>query len=225
MTNYRHFNTLPSDSFLKITKRIAKEYSELFSESELQELYLQTRSVRERITTFQDVSRRWGLTEEQIDGMTSEFLKKDYFIPAGTKGKVRGDLFNLKVKHHLLCLPLPMHLDVFFEKTPADVDVNERPDWYIRDQNTGKILIGMNQMDLWSGGHQTNRASKYIKEQRNTESVKLLCVVYNKPKLKNEDNKMFHLLEIGFRENRLCYVGGLYRQITHFFEINNTLNC
>ena len=47
-----------------------------------------------------------------------------------------------------------MHLDnkrfvICFEKQCSIINTSEKPDWYILDKN--KVLIGMNQLDLWGG--------------------------------------------------------------------------
>ena len=52
-------------------------------------------------------------------------------------------------------------------------------------------MIGMNQLDLWSGGHQTNRASKYILERQNSSNSILLCVICNHIEIKTRKNKAF----------------------------------
>jgi hypothetical protein len=43
-----------------------------------------------------------------------------------------------------------------------------------------RVIIGMNQIDLWSGGQQINRGSKYlVNNKHNTEKSKL-CVISKK---------------------------------------------
>jgi len=65
----------------------------------------------------------------------------------------------------------------------------------------------MNQLDLWSGGHQINRGSKYLIDSKlNTENTKLLCVVCNEIKFKTSKNKAFKFFEIGFKNDTLCYL-------------------
>jgi hypothetical protein len=50
----------------------------------------------------------------------------------------------------------------------------------------------MNQLDLWSGGQQTNRGSKYLFDNKlNTEKTKLLCVVCNDTTIKTTKCKAF----------------------------------
>ncbi len=96
----------------------------------------------------------------------------------------------------------------------------EIPDWYILEKSTNKIIIGMNQLDLWSGGHQLNRGSKYIvNNKHNNENSKLLCVVCNEIQFKNKRNKIFKLFEIGFTSNTLCYLNNLQNIIISYFKL------
>ena len=82
----------------------------------------------------------------------------------------------------------------------------EIPDWYILEKSTNKIIIGMNQLDLWGGGQQLNRGSKYIENNKhNSKDSKLLCVVCNEIQFKSK-NKAYALFEIGFEKDTLCYL-------------------
>ena len=73
--------------------------------------------------------------------------------------------------------------------------------WYILEKKTGKIIIGMNQLDLVSGGQQVNRGYKYLIENKyNTEKSKLVCVICNYIQFKSH-NKKTKLFEIGFKNN------------------------
>ena len=77
----------------------------------------------------------------------------------------------------------------------------------------------MNQLDLWSGGHQTNRGSKYLKNNKyNTEFSKLICVICNKIQLKSDKNKAYEFFDIGFRNNTLCYLNNLKNIIIDYFN-------
>jgi len=77
----------------------------------------------------------------------------------------------------------------------------------------------MNQLDLWNGGHQINRGSNYLENNKhNTENSKLLCVICNEIKFKNNKTKAYKLFEIGFRNNTLCYLNNLNNIIVSFFN-------
>jgi hypothetical protein len=78
----------------------------------------------------------------------------------------------------------------------------------------------MNQLDLWNGGHQINRGSKYLLDNAlNTENCKILCVVCNETRIKSENNKAFKLFEVGFKNDTLCYLKNLSNIIKLFFQI------
>lgn len=83
-------------------------------------------------------------------------------IPAGTKGVVRGNKFNNIVKEYIIKIGLDNEkFDICFEKKHDNFITTEILDWYIYEKTTNRIIIGMNQLDLWGGGQQLNRGSKY----------------------------------------------------------------
>lgn len=147
-----------------------------------------------------------------------EYLPR--LIPAGTKGSIKGNLFNKRVKDYILDLDLDKnHFEICFEKKCKEKETNEIPDWYILEKSTRKILIGMNQLDFWSGGAQLNRGFKYIIENNDRYNSKLLCIICNEIQFKNENKKVYKLFEIGFKKDTLCYLNNLKNIIYHFFQL------
>ena len=142
------------------------------------------------------------------------------FIPPGTKGVVRGNKFNEIVKNTIKKLKLDEErFQICFEKICESCITTEIPDWYILEKTTSKVIIGMNQLDLWGGGQQINRGSKYlINNKHNTKKSKLLCVVCNKIKLKSNKNKAYKLFKIGYENDTLCYLKNLESIINKFFN-------
>ena len=91
---------------------------------------------------------------------------------------------------------------------------------YILEKESNKIIIGMNQLDLWNGGQQSNRGSKYLIDNKyNTKTSKLLCVVCNKIQFKSNKNKAYKLFEVGFENNTLCYLNNLQSIIYSYFNL------
>ena len=77
----------------------------------------------------------------------------------------------------------------------------------------------MNQLDVWGGGQQINRGSKYIEnDKHNNENSKLLCVVCNEIQFTRKTNKAYKLFETGFKKNTLCYLNNLQNIIVSFFH-------
>ncbi len=129
-------------------------------------------------------------------------------------------MFNLIVKKYIIGLELDQDaFEIRFEKRcETHHYTSEIPDWYILEKSTNKIIIGMNQLDLWGGGQQSNRGSKYIvNNEHNNERSKLLCVVCNKIQFKNEKNKTYKLFKIGFENDTLCYLNGLKSIVDKYF--------
>lgn len=153
-----------------------------------------------------------------VDESIKSCIINDYIpnlIPAGTKRVIRGNKFNSIVKEKVISFKLPKeNFDVVFEKKCKDYITAVIPDWYIRDKNTNKILIGMNQLDLW------NRSSKYLCENKhNTHNSKLLCVICNNMVFKNSKSKTFILFDTGFKNNTLCYLNNLEKIIYDYFNL------
>jgi hypothetical protein len=163
------------------------------------------------------------LDKHCIDEETKKNIIKDYLlelIPPGTKGVIRGNKFNNIIKNVIMELSLDIErFEICFEKKCEGHFTSEIPDWYILEKTTNKIIIGMNQLDLWGGGQQLNRGSKYIQNnEHNNEFSKLLCVVCNEIQFTSKKNKAYKLFEAGFKNNTLCYLNNLTNIIHSYFS-------
>jgi hypothetical protein len=212
-----------SDILKNINSRIEKEYchntyNEL-SDKKLISTYKNCQSVKKRISELNQVLLNQNLNEETRNNILEDYILK--LIPAGTKGVIRGNKFNKLVEKYIINLKLNTNrFNVSFEKKCDGYNTNEIPDWFILDKTTGRILIGMNQLDLWGGGQQLNRGSKYIlNNKNNNENSKLLCVVCNKIQLKSKKNKVFNLFKVGFQNDTLCYLNNLQNIIYSYFNL------
>ena len=162
------------------------------------------------------------------EGLETVEAKHDYIIqrmsklliPAGTKGAIRGKKFNDLVMDKINKLNLDTtRFSVKFEKQHPLCNTSEIPDFYIHEIDTNKLIIGMNQVDLWSGGQQTNRGSKYIIDNKlNTENTKVLCVICNEITIKTMKAKPFKIFNKGLTNKTLCYMSNLHESITSFFD-------
>ena len=161
------------------------------------------------------------INEEKCNNLITTLTKN--FIPPGTKGVVRGNLFNKEIGFLLkTIISTNKNLRCEFEKDIEDHKLSEKPDWYIIDTKTKKILIGFNQLDLWSGGHQTNRASKYVKnddfhEKYKKYNIKIISIICTKIKISSRKNKVFTLFKEGIEKQRLFYPKQLCNFINKYF--------
>jgi len=202
----------------KIKDDICHETIEKLCDAKLMPEYKECDSVKNEITRLSNILGKY------IDDDTRKKIIDVYLpqlIPAGTKGVIRGNKFNKIVKEHIELLNLDKDkFEVCFEKKCSIHDTTEIPDWYILDKINSKVLIGMNQLDLWSGGHQTNRGSKYIfNNEHNSSNSKLLCVVCYEIQFKSNKNKAYKIFEKGFENNTLCYLNNLNNIINKHFVI------
>jgi len=114
-----------------------------------------------------------------------------------------------------------------FESQHPCFECFDKPDFYIYHPESKRLLIGMNQLDLWSGGHQKNRASKYVTDDRFHSDFKsdliihFVSIVCSFTKIKNKKDKKYKLFKIGFETKRLCYLNGLKNIIDGFFNMYN----
>jgi hypothetical protein len=180
--------------------------------------YKECKSVKNEIKKLELILYKYN-----IETKKKELILNDYIlnlIPPGTKGVIRGNKFNSIVKDTINDLKLNTErFEISFEKQCQTCITSEIPDWYILEKSTNKVIIGMNQLDLWGGGQQINRGSKYlINNKNNTEKSKLLCVVCNKININSNKNKVYKLFEIGYSNNTLCYIKNIESIINKFFN-------
>ena len=202
----------------RINDEICYDTIDKLKDSYLLNEYKECKSVQNEIKKLIVILEKY-----KIEVKTKELIINDYLlelIPAGTKGVIRGNKFNSIVKNTITNLNLDIErFEICFEKQCELSITSEIPDWYILEKSTGKVIIGMNQLDLWGGGQQINRGSKYlINNKNNTEKSKLLCVVCNKIIFISNKNKAYKLFEIGYLNNTLCYIKNIETIIKKYFS-------
>jgi len=198
----------------KIKQEICYDTIKELTDEKLIDEYKNSNSVKNEIKKLENILEKY-INEETKQKIIQEYLLQ--LIPAGTKGVIRGNMFNSIIKNYIAKLELDNNrFEILFEKKCEKYFTEEIPDWYILEKITNKIIIGMNQLDVWGGGHQLNRGYKYLYNNiYNSENSKLLCVICNEIQFKNKKNKIF---EIGFQNNTLCYLKGLKNIIFSYFN-------
>ena len=201
----------------RIKQEVCYETLGELTDAKLMYQYKECNSVKNEIKKLSELLIKYT-NEETTQKIIQEYLVQ--LIPAGTKGVIRGNKFNNIVKQFITKLDLDTNrFEICFEKKCDTHFTSEIPDWYILEKSTNKILIGMNQLDLWGGGQQLNRGFKYIENNKhNNINSKLLCVVCNEIQFKSKKNKAYKLFKIGFENNTLCYLNNLQNIITSYFN-------
>jgi hypothetical protein len=202
----------------RISNEICNDTIKALSDIECLERYKSCESLKKNILSLTTVLKKNEISEEDQKKITDDYLLS--LIPPGLKGVIRGNKFNQIVKDYISSLNLDKEkYTIDFEESCSEYKTSEIPDWYILEKETKKVMIGMNQLDLWGGGQQINRGSKYIVSfPDNSEKIKLVCVVANPITLSSEKNKAFKLFQKGFEENTLCYLKNLKNIIELFFK-------
>lgn len=171
----------------EINKRIIKEtcYETCFklTDAMLLNKYKSKNSFKNKKKEISDIINKYNINNEKL---INELTINN--IPPGLKGNIKGLEFNRIVKEKILGIKIINNIrwNIRFEKRNIFYKTDEIPDWYISDNFTRKILIGMNQIDLWSGGAQLNRGYKYIINQKQYDDIKIICVVCNTIQLKSK---------------------------------------
>ena len=179
--------------------------------------YKECKSVKNEIKKLDLVLEKYNIEINIKNLILNDYILE--LVPAGTKGVIKGNKFNNIVKEYINNLKLNAErFEICFEKQCQSCLTSEIPDWYVFEKLTGKLIIGMNQLDLWGGGHQINRGFKYLVDNKNnTLKSKLVCVVCNKIKFNSDKNKAYKLFKTGYLNNTLCYIKNIESIILNYF--------
>jgi len=182
-------------------------------------LFHQQASTQKRISRIRISLEKFLQDQEIINDILCDL--SDEFIPAGTKGNIQGNQFNFIIRNRLQSEFSSSLYTITFETKSPYLDTDENPDWCVKNDETNRSVIGYNQIDLWSGGAQSNRGYKYIMNDtfhENHHDVKILSVICAFTKIFSTKTKKFNLFSKGFQENRLCYTGNLIEIIKNFID-------
>ena len=202
----------------RIDKEICDDTINKLKDTYLINEYKECKSVQNEIKKLKLILEKYNIETDKKELILNDYILE--LIPAGTKGVIRGNKFNSIVKNTINNLKLNNErFEIFFEKQCKLCITSEIPDWYILEKLTGKVIIGMNSLDLFGGGQQLNRGYKYlIDNKHNTEKSKLLCVICNKIKFSNNKNKAYKLFEVGYINDTLCYIKNIENIINKYFN-------
>ena len=208
-----------------LNKQIRTRYNpEIFkqlNDYSLYEYYMKSESVKNKITILTKYLKKANIDDEQINNIISnKDFCLEFLVTPGLKGVIKGNFFNKIVKDKILSFAfLNQDYDIAFEKNCNNFDTDEIPDFYITNIKTKKSLVGMNQISLTGGGHQTNRAYKYLSNVSENVDNKLICIIAEFPELiKKTSSKNYKIFSKGFEKDILFYVSDLEDYIIKFFK-------
>jgi hypothetical protein len=199
---------------IEIQQQISFDVIESLEFENLKEKYYKSRSFLKNKSKFKEI-----LDSAECSEIQTEFILdniQELIIPAQTKASLRGNEFNKIIKDFLMDLDYlkGSRFTISFEK--SNKHSFERPDFTIIEKSSGKVLNGMNQIDLWSGGAQLNRGHKYISSNIKTKNYKLLCVVCEPPSKLTKT--IISLMSQGFETKSLCFINGIQKCLVDFFD-------
>lgn len=199
-----------------ITEQYDRYVERSISDLMLMDKYMQTSACKNAVKVLEDTSKDLFLDERQKRVFMRRILPM--VIPAGVKAVVRGAALNNYVKNMMMRLCKGKQgWKVDFEVRNCG-HVTEIPDWTLKVAKKGPLIIGFNQLDLWKGGAQINRAAKYILDDTlharlNANNVYLVCVVARHIDVTKQQNvsssKLHKILRKGVETGRLMWPKGL----------------
>lgn len=209
----------------RIRNEICRDTISKLSDVAMLPEYKASKATKENVNELEAILIKYRVEEEKRQNIIADYISS--LIKPATKGTLRGRKFNLIVQETIQAIVKKLQMneaefEVKFEKKCKAYETSEIPDWYILEKKTNKAIIGMNQLDLWGGGQQSNRGSKYVTAyQENTQKNKLLCVVCNEVTITSKRNKTYNLFNVGFTEDTLCYIKNIEPIIKKFFGLSN----
>jgi hypothetical protein len=217
------YNDMEKEDLFEVNKKLQQIYcSDTFKKLDdkyLHDIYINSKAYKENLEIFLEIfGKHFSIKEEITNCIQDEkFINK--MISPGLKGVIRGNQFNIIIKNYISKLYILSNkntYDIQFEKKHNKYETEEIPDFYIYDKIKDKILIGMNQIDLWNGGHQTNRCSKYVYYKK-TDNMKLIAVVAEYKFFKSSKNKIYPMIKYGLENDIICYKKNLEKIINTYF--------
>ena len=140
----------------------------------------------------------------------------------GYCSKKRGEKLNKIIKNIIEQDEELMKYVCKFEKKHELCDINEIPDFLIENSIDKKLIIGMNQISFWGGGHQNNRADKYSNyfnlRTNKDYTVKYVFVICEKITIKSINRRIYPILKNGINSESVCYPTNILKVIKNFIR-------
>lgn len=190
--------------------------TDIDNEEEMMSIYQETPSVKARMARLDRILAEEGLTSRKREVLSRRLVCM--LVPAGTKGAVRGRLFNKMVEGEV-SRALGRRRGVSFSVEKAHPLFQEIPDWVLHKNN--KTLVGFNQVSLFGGGHQVNRGGKYVMDDTlhrrlARRGVRMVCIVKDFPS--RGKGKGWEITCAGVAKKRLYPLGGIKELVEEFLK-------
>ena len=197
---------------LIINKTFLYEFAIELTDEKLMDKYLSSNSILEKKIILTSYFEKYNI--EFNKEFFNDIIK--LMISSGLKGAIRGLKFNELIKNLLINKLTDKKYVLKFEKKHDKI--SEKYDFYISDGY--KEIVGMNQIDFWSGGQQVNRSDKYLELgiKNNNTNFHFICVICDYIQITSLNNRVFKILNEGIKKNIIVYPLGLLSFIENFFN-------
>jgi hypothetical protein len=127
----------------RIEQEVCNDTINKLKDTYLLDEYKKCKSVQNKIKKLELILEKNNINSTTKNSIINEYILD--LIPAGTKGVIRGNKFNSIVQNTINNLELNNdRFEIAFEKQCKTCITTEKPDWYILEKSTGKVIIGMN---------------------------------------------------------------------------------
>lgn len=165
-----------------------------------------SKKYKDRMATIESIiSETVNISTNRRQMLVSKLMK--HFVPHGIKSSLHGIQFNKEVSKRITPI-VKRKPHIIFSLEPTHKLLFEKPDWMLYNTRTRSTLVGYNQIDLWTGGHQINRGAKYILDKAlhaklSRHKVKLVAIVAGPPATLTPGTKKYDIINTGIEKRRL----------------------
>jgi len=129
-----------SDINKRINDECCAETINKLKDTNLINIYKECGSVKTSIVGLTEILEKHGIDKNKSELIVNDYLLK--LIPPGTKGVIKGNMFNKIIQEYVENLKLDKtKFKICFETKCDFIQDLEKPDWFIQDIDSKKILI------------------------------------------------------------------------------------
>lgn len=178
---------------------------------DLYNMYMCYPSVKRDANKLEVILRYNNVTNRQIEKILREYIPS--IVSPTIKNLILGNIIASIID--IISSFNSERYEVEFNKN-YEYKFTDIPNWYIRDKQTEKIIIGYNHYDIRKG-------SKYIMdnelhEKYSRDNIIVINVVFSVSYIIDNIAKCYDIMKYGINTNRICYISDLVRTVNCLLE-------